>query len=443
MNSYKNYKLSKIDWINKIPSHWEIVKPKYRLNRVTRPIDEDDDVITCFRDGIVTLRKNRREGGFTNSIKEHGYQQIKPGDLVVHEMDGFAGAIGISDSKGKSTPVYTVVEPDQKVDLRYVVYLLREMSNSGKIESLARSIRQRTTDFRWNMWSVIHFPFPPVEEQKLISDYLDKKNKYTNLLIEKIKKKIKLLKEQLTSKISQCVTKGLQLNVDMKDSGVQWIGKIPKNWQIIPNKYIFLEYFGGSWGLDPEDDQKEDLVKVIRVTEFNMEKLCISSDIPTIRSLNLKKDSKKYVKKNDLILEKSGGGEKTPVGRVVLVDKDPLDPTVNSNFTNICRPNLSIVYPRFVVYSLWSKYKDGQTLRNIKQTTGIQNLDLSGFMTEKFILPSLDEQIQISNYLNNKSKTTNDMIHKLNYKIKLLKEHQQSLISSAVAGNIRVIKDMM
>ena len=126
-----------------------------------------------------------------------------------------------------------------------------------------------------------------------------------------------------------------------------------------------------------------------------------------------------------------------------MVDKDLLYPTVNSNFTNICRPNLDIVHPRFVVYSLWSKYKDGQTLRNIKQTTGIQNLDLYGFMTELFVLPPIDEQIQISNYLYEQSNTTNDMIKKLSVKIELLKEYRKSLISSTVTGKVRVTEDMV
>ena len=90
-------------------AYWTFKFPKYVLNRVTRDPHKDDGIITCFRDGIVTLRKNRREDGFTNSIQEHGYQQILPGDLVVHQMDGFAGAIGISDSNTlpfcKSSPV--------------------------------------------------------------------------------------------------------------------------------------------------------------------------------------------------------------------------------------------------------------------------------------------------------------------------------------------------
>ena len=116
---------SGIDWIGEIPKHWELQKPKYRIEPVKREIDETDEVVTCFRNGEVTLRKNRRTQGFTESIQEHGYQQIRVGDLVVHEMDAFEGAIGISDSKGKSTPVYTVIEPNDNNNLRYLMFLLR------------------------------------------------------------------------------------------------------------------------------------------------------------------------------------------------------------------------------------------------------------------------------------------------------------------------------
>lgn len=215
LNPDVEMKDSGVEWIGKIPTHWDLIQPKYILNRVTRPIEDDDETITCFRDGQVTLRKNRREDGFTNSTKEHGYQQIRPGDLVIHEMDGFAGAIGISDSKGKSTPVYTVIEPDEKTDLRFVVYLLREMSRSGKIQSLARSIRERTTDFRWRMWSGISFCFPPLQEQVLISSYLDRKTSQIRSLVEKETERIELLKEYRQSLISNVVTGKVRITEEM------------------------------------------------------------------------------------------------------------------------------------------------------------------------------------------------------------------------------------
>ena len=99
MMEYSKYRDSGIPWIGKIPAHWNILRGKNILMLLERPVQEGDDIITCFRDGEVTLRKNRREEGFTVSMKEIGYQGVEPGDLVVHGMDGFAGAIGVSDSR--------------------------------------------------------------------------------------------------------------------------------------------------------------------------------------------------------------------------------------------------------------------------------------------------------------------------------------------------------
>lgn len=110
---YTEMKDSGIEWVGPIPGHWDILRGKNVLRLLERPVKLDDDVVTCFRDGEVTLRKNRREEGFTNSLKEIGYQGIEPGDLIVHGMDGFAGAIGISDSRGKASPVLNVMDSNQ------------------------------------------------------------------------------------------------------------------------------------------------------------------------------------------------------------------------------------------------------------------------------------------------------------------------------------------
>ena len=111
MERYKEYRKTSIPWLDVLPSHWNEKRAKYLFKRENRMPNEDDDVITCFRDGTVTLRKNRRTTGFTESLKEIGYQGIKKGDLVIHQMDAFAGATGVSDSDGKGTPVYSVCTP--------------------------------------------------------------------------------------------------------------------------------------------------------------------------------------------------------------------------------------------------------------------------------------------------------------------------------------------
>src|SRR5690554_4402883 len=111
IKKYSAYKDSGIEWIGDIPEHWEVRKANWLFKREKRLARSIDEVITCFRDGEVTLRKNRRVEGFTNSLKEIGYQGIRRGDLVIHAMDAFAGAIGVSDSEGKGTPVYSVCTP--------------------------------------------------------------------------------------------------------------------------------------------------------------------------------------------------------------------------------------------------------------------------------------------------------------------------------------------
>ncbi|WP_330440041.1 restriction endonuclease subunit S [Streptomyces griseoaurantiacus] len=129
--------------------------------------------MTAFRDGEVTLRSNRRTEGFTNAIHEIGYQGIREGDLVVHGMDGFAGAIGVSDSDGKASPVVHTYVPNDDVDARYMAYALRTMALSGYVTTLAKGIRERSTSFDAPTLANVHLPTPPLAEQRRIADFLD------------------------------------------------------------------------------------------------------------------------------------------------------------------------------------------------------------------------------------------------------------------------------
>ena len=167
----REMKGSGIEWIGAIPKSWDIVRGKNIIALLERPVNSSDDVITCFRDGEVTLRKNRREEGFTNSLKEIGYQGVNPGDLVVHGMDGFAGSIGISDSRGKASPVLNVLDSNQ--NKRYLMYYLRGMAYKDIFMALSTGIRVRSCDLRWNKLSVFPFLLPSLSEQSAIAAYLD------------------------------------------------------------------------------------------------------------------------------------------------------------------------------------------------------------------------------------------------------------------------------
>lgn len=133
MTVYPTYKDSGIEWLGQIPTHWEMLKAKYMFQKNKREVQDGDKVITCFRDGQVTLRENRRTTGFTESITEIGYQGIRKGDLVIHQMDAFAGAIGVSDADGKGTSVYHCCTPKGEYLTYYYAHVIREMALKGYI----------------------------------------------------------------------------------------------------------------------------------------------------------------------------------------------------------------------------------------------------------------------------------------------------------------------
>ena len=195
---------SGIQWIGNMPVHWDVIRGKYILRYMQKPVREDDGVITCFRDGEVTLRSNRREDGFTMSDKEIGYQGVDVGDLVVHGMDGFAGSIGISDSRGKASPVLNVLDTDQCK--RYIMYYLRSMAYSDVFLAMATGIRVRSCDLRWNKLAELFYPVPPLDEQNAIVEYIDSVLSKVDAVIADKKAQLETLDKYKKSLIFEYVT---------------------------------------------------------------------------------------------------------------------------------------------------------------------------------------------------------------------------------------------
>ena len=195
---------SGIPWVGEIPETWRLTKGKYCLKYLQKRVKDDDGVITCFRDGEVTLRSNRREDGFTMSDKEIGYQGVDIGDLVVHGMDGFAGAIGISDSRGKASPVLNVL--DSCENKKYIMYYLRSMAYSDVFVALATGIRVRSCDLRWNKLSELFYPIPPADEQNKIVAYIEDRLSQTDAVIDQKREQIAILNDYKKSVIYEYVT---------------------------------------------------------------------------------------------------------------------------------------------------------------------------------------------------------------------------------------------
>ena len=201
----REMKDSGVEWIGEIPKEWKCQKLKYTIFPQNRPVFSTDEIITCFRDGIVTLRKNRREDGFTVSFTEHGYQGVEIGDLVIHGMDAFAGAIGCSDSRGKTTPVVHVCTTTG--NNRFFMFFLRHMAYSNIFMDFSNGIRIRSSDFRnFTKLGIFDVLVPPIAEQNEIADYLDAKCTEIDKLIAKKEQLVKELESYKKSLIYEVVT---------------------------------------------------------------------------------------------------------------------------------------------------------------------------------------------------------------------------------------------
>ena len=194
-------------FLEHLPAHWPVLRAKLLLRQVVPLIPDCAEMVTCFRDGQVTLRRNRRTTGFTNAIWELGYQGIEPGQLVLHSMDAFAGAIGVSDSSGKCSPEYVICEPAVEGVLpEYYGHLLRSLSLRGLFVALCPSVRERAPRVRFSDFGSFVLPKPPMSEQAAIVDYISDSCRSIDTSLAIMRRESDLLGEYKTRLVVDVVT---------------------------------------------------------------------------------------------------------------------------------------------------------------------------------------------------------------------------------------------
>lgn len=410
---YTEMKDSGIQWIGAIPAHWDILRGKNVLRLLERPVKPEDDVVTCFRDGEVTLRKNRREEGFTNSLKEIGYQGIEPGDLIVHGMDGFAGAIGISDSRGKASPVLNVMDSNQ--NKRYLMYYLRAMAYKDVFMALSTGIRVRSCDLRWNKLSVFPFLIPKSHEQSAIAAYLDTQCAKIDEIIAQAKASIEDYKQWKASIIYEAVTKGLDPNVEMKDSGIPCVDKVPKHWTVTR--------FGKIAAVKSNLVNPKDYQSYKQISPENIEKGSgVLLDCVTVEESGVISGNHLFYK-GQILYSKI----RPTLNKVIIA---PFDGLCSADMYPIDTDHCS----RFILYLMLSAYFNEQvalvTGNRVKMPKINQN-ELSQIMVA---IPSDTEEQQIAKYLDLSCSQIDVLIKEKQSLIDDLESYKKSLIYEVVTG---------
>jgi type I restriction enzyme, S subunit len=424
MKRYPSYKDSGVEWIGKIPDGWDNPKLKYHIEYsfAGEVIDR-----SFWGDGEETLYTTSKKihrstyRGFDDSRRTTIEDLLlsRNGDGIVHVPDG--GAI--------YTNVVQLIRIKNGIDRRFLWYSLthqikplNQFSDGDFIVSLNKE-----------QWFNLRTPIPRLSDQQQITAYLDNKTQQIDTLIEKTEQKIALLKEKRTALISQVVTKGLDPDVEMKDSGIEWIGEIPKAWELVRVGYV-SELITG-FPFESSRFDFEEGVKILRGENVSEGFLRWGNRTRLWKHPDF--DTRYELKENDIIIGMDG----SKVGKnYIKITNSDLPLLLHQR---MCRLRLRAnINPNYILYHIGSNMFR-YYINTSKTDPMIPHITQKNVYDFKLPLPDIKEQQQIANHLDEETSRIDSLVEKEELRIDLLKNYRQSLISEVVTGKIDVREEVL
>ena len=442
MRRYPDYKDSGMEWIGEMPRHWKVLKAKHVGS--SNP-SKNNPKTTHLKDKIVVFLSMERvhtDGTIDQELRlpysqlKNGYTYFEEGDILIakvtpcFENGKIVHIKNLETSVGFGSTEFIVIRPNtQKVFPPFLFYLLynEPLRSIGKnFMTSAVGLKRVPTEYVENF----QVPIPTYQEQTQIANFLDRKTGQIDELIRVKERRIELLQEQRTALINQAVTKGLDPDVGMKPSSVEWIGEIPKHWEINRLKYVAKILPSN---VDKHIYPDEIQVKLCNYTDVYYNDYITVDSVLEKGSCNEREFTKFVLRKGDVIITKDS---ETPddIGVPTFV-KDNLDNVV-------CGYHLTMIRPLVCRGEFIFRFIQSDRTRRYFEvnSNGITRYGLGKASIENLLLPIPpdSEQRQIADFLNQKTKQIDELIVAELRKIELLKEYRQSLISEAVTGKIDV-----
>lgn len=422
LHSYSAFKDSEVEWLERIPEHWGITIAKHVLRKLERPRKRNGNTVICSNHGFTKLSGDVNQG--LVSLTQHDYQGVNEGDLLVHGMDAWHGAISISTHTGDCTSVVHVC--DSKHNKIYIAYYLKMLAIRNVYKVLSNGVRQNTSDFRsWSKFGDIQILLPPIEEQNLIAEFLDKKTKQIEEVISIKEKQIALLKERKEIIIQQAIFKGISPKVPTKSSNIEWIGDIPEHWELRKVKHLFELVMEAS-----EKNNVHELLSIYAAIGVKPRK-----ELEEKGNKASTTDGYWLVKKGDFIVNKLLAW----MGAIGLSEYEG----VTSPAYDILRPKCDMA-PYFYHYLFRTKQCSAELK---KHSRGIMDVRLRLYF-DKFgaiyvPYPPASEQKEIISYINRHTQKLVQAEQLFQQQIEKLKEYKTTLINSAVTGKIKITPEMV
>lgn len=419
-----------IDWIGDIPNNWNI-KPLYacldEINQKNNPIVTTNILSLTNTDGVIPYSERGNQG---NKSKENfeEYKVVYPNTIVANSMNILIGSVGLSKYEGCVSPVYYVYMAKPQVDIRYMNYLFQMEPFQKRLRQFANGILE--IRLRVSSHDILHqkVAVPDYDEQQAIADYLDETCSKIDEIIAEAKASIDEYKELKQSVIFEAVTKGLDKNVEMKDSGIEWIGKIPKYWSTPKLKFFTNISSGGT----PDRNHPEywnGNVNWIKTGELQNNELYDSEE--KISELGVTNSSAKLFEENTILIAMYGQGKTR--GMTALL-KVPC--TTNQACAGIVMKSNSPYEIYYLWFALQASYR---ALREKAVGTGQPNLSVGLLKDFNIPLPTLREQKEVINFLKKVMSKYDFLITEKESLINDLEAYKKSLIYEVVTGKRRVV----
>ncbi|ENM3854462.1 restriction endonuclease subunit S [Vibrio cholerae] len=424
MPKYEDYVDSGVEWLGDIPASWSLLANKHIFRLKKKQVGKrsnEYDLLSLTLRGVIKRDMENPEGKFPAEFDT--YQEVQCGDFIfcLFDVEETPRTVGLSPFNGMITGAYTVFEPNDNFDNRFLYYFYLNLDAKKRLKPLYRGLRNTIPKDSFLSFKTF---VPPHEQQTRIANFLDQKTAQIDEAIAIKEQQISLLKERKQIIIQQAVTQGLDPNVPMKDSGVDWIGKIPAHWEVKQSRFLFR--------VVRRSDRRGDEIKY-SVTQARG---LVPTDEMTENSTQAESfDSFQLCHQGDLVLNKYkahlGVFWKAPDRGIITNNY-----TVFSPLSNVSSKYFELLFHTPVYVSIFRTLVYGVT-------EGMSPLYTNDFYNMRSIVPPFDEQLQIESYVADVENRYSEAFSSLQNQVSSFKEYKTTLINSAVTGKIKITPEMV
>lgn len=427
MRRYESYKDSGVEWLGEVPSHWEVENSKrvfsYRKDKAEKT---DEQLTSSQKYGVIPQDLFMDLEGRRVTVVEFNYEILKhveKGDFVI-SMRSFQGGIEYCNYTGCVSSAYVALIPTSKVHSQYYRFLLKSVRYIEALQSTSNLVRDGQA-LRYENFCMVPLIVPPLSEQQKIAQFLDDKTAKIEQAVDLAEKQIALLKEHKQILIQNAVTRGLNPDVPLKDSGVEWIGLVPEHWEVKKLKYLGNAIIGLTYSPDDLCDESEGIL-VAESSNIQNGSFVYSDNVYVKKQI-----PKKLQLKEQDILICSRNGSRDLIGKCAYITKDQEKHTFGA-FTTVFRSKYN-PYLFYILNSEIFKRLSGNFL-----TSTINQLTINNLNSIQVALPPLLEQKKIANCLEVQTAKIDQAIALKTAHIEKLKEYKSVLINDVVTGKVRV-----